>query len=495
MIVEQPGTAKGVTCADVARKLAPENELGPSTITCEGGGVCFEERPCQMTCEEKAAAKKVAVAPAKLTSPVDVNTEEKCGDSFWGACDYRCNQTRVESTLYTDGLCHENRTSTRRCHVDACGRSDPCRVPFIVHAIFVFRGVSPSRWTRVDEDVFTEALSRSYHALAPSDRVFFGVGDIKVVLTRSWVAGEDSEYYTSSDNEEEHEEEMGIKIVVQISIHNPDAQISSKTSASSSSAPRSRAGSISEMVKNITGSLRNGQAPPTACKDSDLFALAKDARIVAYGIPELPTFMAQLIFDIHAYATERGVQQKFAFSPIFNDDEYAVQSRLLSSWTIRTDVDDEINYFGPPEPLFFTILRYVHRFALLTFCISLFVFVWGLAIQAMDFFAAAYNGGRPWLGTREPSYRELETEEMGSVNHIREKRASIFEKSSIRRRFGIGRHRSDSILGGSVSSQAIEFIGLKTGDVRNVVQKPNSPKKRRNSGIESDRTLNHQPSV
>ena len=460
-----------------------------------------------MTCSELSEASKVSkTSKEKLVSPFEVDSDEKCGDTFWGSwgsCDFGCNQTRLASQLYTDGFCHEIGSETRLCHIDACGRSDPCRVPFVVQAIFVFRGVSPSRWTKVDEDIFTEALSRTYLTLDASNRTLFGAGDIKIVLTRPWLAGDDNEFHTSSDNEEENEE-LGIKVVVQISIYNPNVHVPREIgNESGDTAKKSGDSQFGEIVKNFTDSIRGSQSLPTACKDSDLYALAKNARDVAYGIPELPSFMTQLLRDIYAFAGERGIDKKSAFLPIFDDDSLAADCQLLSSWTIRTDVDDEINYFGPPEPIFFTILRYVHRVALVTFCFSLFVFMWGVAVQSMDFLVGVYHSGRSWLpGTRVggSDYHQVSTDESGAVDRAQEKMSlsrSIFEKSGIRRRFGIGRLRSDSTAE-EKSSKSIELAHLKSGlssEARISTSTTSSPKKRRNSGNEGDRTLHLQPSA
>ena len=500
MLVDHPGTKNGVSCVDIARKQSPVLELGPSLIHCEGNGVCIEKRPCQLTCSELPEANTVVrVTKGELLSPFEADSDEKCGDSFWGACDFSCNQTRIKSLLYTDGFCHETHTQTRLCHIDACGRSDPCRVPFIVHAIFVFRGVSSSRWTKKDEEILTEALSRSYHSLAPSNRMLFGAGDIKVVLTRPWLVGDDNEFHTSSDNEEE-DMELGVKVVVQISIYNPNVQFTPESGARTDSLESNADSQFGEMVKNFTDSLRGNPGSRTACKDSDLYALAKDARDVAYRIPEVPSFMTQLLGDIYTIGGEVGIQEKIAFSPTFDNDALASDSQLLSSWTIRTDVDDEINYFGPPEPLFFTILRYVHRVALVTFCFSLFVFMWGVAVQSMDFLAGVYHSGRSWLpGTRGggSDYHQVLTDHSGAVDRIQEKKTlsrNIFEKSSIRRRFSIGRHRSASTVE-EKSSKSIELTHLNSGlsgDARSATAGSPSPKKRRNSGIEGDRA---QPSA
>jgi hypothetical protein len=388
--------------------------------------------------------------------------------------------------LYTDGECHEVTRTSRPCHKDSCGRNDPCRVPFITHSIYVFRGVTPSKWTPWEEDIFSEALTRSFHVLAQKDQVLFRAGDVKVVLVRPWLASDDIETVSSIDNEGVEDEGLGAKVVVQISIHNPNIETQAKNEAKPE---KSETSIVGEMVKNITDALRSNQAPASRCRDNDLFMLAKNARLIAYGIPELPNFMEQLILEILTVETERGPQQReSAFAPLRQSEYNAWQSRLVSSWTIRTDVDDEINYYGPPEPLFFTILRYVHRIALVTFCFSLFVFVWGLAVQAMEVVVAAYNSGRLWLpGARGgiAEYDRLTAVDANSdtFNHSDKKKVS-----SIRRRCSIARHTSGSILDDWNGTQSVEMTSIKSSGQQ---------KKRRGCDTNADphQNLNHQPSL
>jgi hypothetical protein len=188
-------------------------------------------------------------------------------------------------------------------------------------------------------------LTKTFHSLAPSDQSLFGAGDIKVLLVRPWVAGDDVESFPSLDEENQ---ELGVKVVVQISVFNPFVT----APAGEATVPKQ-----SELQMNKTEN-RNDAAPTAVCKDSDLFSLAKTTRLIAYSIPEFPDFISILLKSIETlHGTEPDPTGQSAFSRLIEDPYLAQQSRLLSSWTIRTDVDDEINYFGPPEPLFFQALR------------------------------------------------------------------------------------------------------------------------------------------
>ena len=72
------------------------------------------------------------------------NTDEtgledgSCLNYCWGSCMSSCEQSKITTELRVDGECHVANTETRKCHIDACGRSDPCRVPFVVHSILFF---------------------------------------------------------------------------------------------------------------------------------------------------------------------------------------------------------------------------------------------------------------------------------------------------------------------------------------------------------------------
>ena len=103
----------------------------------------------------------------------------------------------------------------------------------------------------------------------------------------------------------------------------------------------------------------------------------------------------------------------------------------------------------------------------------------------MDFLVAAYNAGKawlPWYRASGPSYEPVETDPEdgrdrgGMINNIGDKKSTmggLFEKSSIRRRFSIGRENSSS-------GESIELTSLKSGSI----PEARNAKKRRNSGVE-----------
>ena len=179
-IVQSPGMPQGLTCEEVAVQQNEVSRMGQTPcfvpyqllnalhmpfslshnisfvhypkqlnggeemeVSCDGKGICREVRKCIISCAN-AIAHGAAAVNAALT-PIG-----SCGAAAWSACDYSCTQTKLNSILMSDGKCHEDKTlqATRPCHVQSCGRSDPCRVPFVVHAIIKIRGAVVSHWTK-----------------------------------------------------------------------------------------------------------------------------------------------------------------------------------------------------------------------------------------------------------------------------------------------------------------------------------------------------------
>jgi hypothetical protein len=213
-LVENPGTPTGVSCVQVATDLSLGNlQLDPSHVHCDGSGVCTELRSCEITCanakqyqnatrvresvasKTKASSKhspstrgkKSHVDSSKPLSSSPDSQQAECGDTYWSACDYSCKQSRLVSVVHENGhagesqdVCLEISRTTRGCHVDACGRADPCRVPFIVHAILVFPGGSADAWTKQSCKFLSGVLfrlARCQFRIAYSLSILFSISD------------------------------------------------------------------------------------------------------------------------------------------------------------------------------------------------------------------------------------------------------------------------------------------------------------------------------
>jgi hypothetical protein len=104
-------------------------------VNCDGKGVCREVRKCIISCANAMAQG----APSLKNSLSPIGS---CAAATWSACDYTCTQTKINSVLMSDGNCHDEESLevNRPCHVQACGRSDPCRVRFYLASIFSLLG-------------------------------------------------------------------------------------------------------------------------------------------------------------------------------------------------------------------------------------------------------------------------------------------------------------------------------------------------------------------
>jgi hypothetical protein len=419
-LVENPGTPTGVSCVQVATDLSlGDLPLEPSHVHCEGSGVCTELRPCEITCAHAkqypnattSAHTSVAKSKTKASSQHSPSTRGKkshhassskplsssfdsqpaeCGDTYWSACDYSCRQSRLLSVVHANGhvdeshnVCLETNRTTRGCHVDACGRADPCRVPFIVHAILVFPGGSADAWTKQSLDIFTQAFVETAHnadfSSMASHRRLFDAGDVDVLVVQPWHAGEDDNFdeldEINKQNKSSEEENLGLKIVVQVSIFNPKARPIAPTSSSdgphrriedsgdpSSTVHRTILQEIEAifMMRNMTSLFQRKKSAHTTCEEADLYPLAKDAVEVANGILEHKQFVPKLIQRMQDIERTITVDES-PFLTIYKNIRNAQDSRLLSSWTINTQVyDDDINYLGPmamaPSSFFSRIL-------------------------------------------------------------------------------------------------------------------------------------------
>ena len=331
-VVQAPGTAKGLTCAEVATAQNEENVGGQMEVNCDGKGVCREVRKCVISCTN-AIAHGTAASKNSGLSPIG-----SCGGVGWSACDYTCSQTKVESVLMNDGKCHEEKSKevTRPCHVQACGRSDPCRVPFVVHAIIKIRGAVASHWAKhvsvcgctelfsfafqfhlihlvlhVDyqaEEIFIEAFTATTNEKRKDKDSYFEPGDVTVLNASPWRASDDTVF--GVDSLEGEDEELGMQIVVEISIFNPHAEM-----------PPAKYG------KGV---------PLSTCHERDMQPLANTALNIHRKLAQ-PGFVG-LIVERMDVDKALGEKQMSPFFYTFKDRKLAEESQVVTSWTIKTDI-------------------------------------------------------------------------------------------------------------------------------------------------------------
>eukprot|EP00986_Skeletonema_menzelii_P007799 scaffold3105_cov213-Skeletonema_menzelii.AAC.1 len=314
-IVQSPGLYHGLTCEQVSAAENEANGGGKMDVQCDGRGICREVRDCVITC-----ANAVALGSAG-DEPAPGNNAGSCGGGTWSACDYTCSQTRINSVLMNDGKCHEEKALefTRPCHVQACGRSDPCRVPFVVHAILKLRGAVASRWNKQAEELFADAFAAAVNWKRKSNEQLFEPGDVNVLSASPWRASDDTIFGEAAVEGED--EELGMQFVVEASIFNFNAAVPQY-----------------EEHKGV---------PLTAtCRDSDLRPLA-DTALQVHKELSRENFFVSLVEAMKKDLNQQIGQGNHAFfegvlQPPGEDSRagsnLAQQSKVVTSWTIKTDI-------------------------------------------------------------------------------------------------------------------------------------------------------------
>jgi Eukaryotic aspartyl protease len=354
-IVESAGIDSGRSCVDAAREMSHGKSMLDIQTVCRGNGLCEEIRPCQMTCAELAKAKEIV--PAMPSE----NAKRGCGDTLWSTCDYGCTQTRLKSIAYTDGTCHEVSRENRTCHIGACARSDPCRVPFLVHAIFVFPGASASLWNDRTEDNFIAALTLA--ASKSNSTLLFGEGDVDLLLAIPWHPDEDDPDMLPGDG---HTGTQGLKVVLEISIYNHQAAFGNSTQSALATSDSRVKGVFGTSIANKTG---DGSIVRDKCVSSNLFDLASQVVVLKNQVLSSRVFMDRLLQELQTTETQfthNYVQSPFV--PLFHNASMASASHLLSAWIVRTLIPDEVNYLGPPRPMWLRVVAVVHFGLTIVFC-------------------------------------------------------------------------------------------------------------------------------
>jgi hypothetical protein len=376
-IVKSPGNDAGLTCIEATKDAISKNQYDEPVVKCDGEGSCEESRPCQLTCSDMVKASEVVPL-----SPLD-DRQKKCSDSLWGACDYGCNQVRIESVAHSDGVCHEKSRESRPCHIGACARSDPCRVPFLVHTVFGFHGMSVSRWTFKMEYMLASALASAARSMSPTNEQLFGAGDVNVLLAVPWYAEDDDDpedYKARRLDDPTDSDIQGMKVVLEISISNPLFGIRNDTAAlAGSPEDNSSDGPLQSMLRNFSIFSQE----ETKCDPGQLFTSARKARALNRDV--LPTAIPFLTDELKRLEDPNASVSDSAFEPLYQEKE-DTKSRVLASWTIQThiDADNNINYRGPPRPLWYTVMAALHHALLTAFMLGCLLTIWWSFLVCCD---------------------------------------------------------------------------------------------------------------
>jgi hypothetical protein len=239
------------------------------------------------------------------------------------------------------------------------------------------------KWSKASEDTFISALATAAHSLNPT--LTFEAGDVDVLLKIPWYPDDDPDKERVRRVKEiSGPEARGLKVIVDISIFNSLATNRNETSTPDVGHDDAT-GAISGMIKNITYRFQRATFK-TKCNYDALYSLAKNALLLTKEVLRDDRLMPRLIREMNAL-DEEGANESLPESPfhsLYQSQSFIEESILLSSWTVRTEVDDEINYFGPPRPLWHKIFTVIHLFLVTGLCFFALSFVWSLLVACID---------------------------------------------------------------------------------------------------------------
>eukprot|EP00977_Amphora_coffeiformis_P016126 scaffold4910_cov169-Amphora_coffeaeformis.AAC.8 len=429
-LVESPGTSAGLTCQETAGggQGNAEDKEEENKVVCRGDGVCEEERRCQFTCQELERASKVQPKPAD-------NEKLGCGDSYWSACDRACRQTRLRSVAYSDGFCHETSRESRPCHTGACMRESPCLVPYLVHVILGFHGLAIRDWTFPADEIVSRALVKTASDLL-GEKVF-AEGDVNVVFSLPWYLEEDDPESAFRHKSDEEVKPVGVKVVVDISIVN---YAYNKTSL-----PLNDPSSSSTLEKLLTNwTIYENSA--IKCDEVDLHRLAKLTLRLKKEFLNAPRFMPTLLKKMKRVEAAEESNTPY-FVPIYSDDVHKNASRLISTWSVPTGVDEEINYYGPHRPMWYILVRVLH---ISTIILMVLMLVWSLGGASSSIRDICLRLGVRWRRSRYSGVSTMEpleehTEEDGAVTlELADYSPSRYRNGTVLKRKGSQTHRATS---------------------------------------------------
>eukprot|EP00980_Cylindrotheca_fusiformis_P028509 scaffold22607_cov123-Cylindrotheca_fusiformis.AAC.6 len=327
-LVLNPGLEEGKCHTFMENWSLTQNiQLEPSQINCTLDGLCQEYRPCQVPCMEaiKFYSNETETKAEVQSEDPREDGNKDCGEiGVWSACDYNCQQTMMISRLDKSGACVEASRIKRDCHVNACGRSDSCLVPYLVHTILVLEGAAIEKWDPVATEDFRKQFTKVAHLdefeLQHTNPIF-QEGDVNILAIRPWFDGiNDETLFVDESNDASRQDPEGIELVLQVSIFNAKAQRSHRRWL------RDLLQEVGIPTSNNTSPIRPNGGTESSCEATEMYPLAKQAVDLSSRILK----------------TER-------FEFLLADTMPAVRAvRVLSSWTINTQMyDEEINYFGP----------------------------------------------------------------------------------------------------------------------------------------------------
>lgn len=321
MTVENTSSGTGRSCEAVALAIAMNSSaitLSPSTIDCDGAGICSEFRPCELSCADAPAVVQKEHAMISNTA----NTLSDVCDSGWSSCGYSCMQTKVTSEHRVDGTCHELSRKNRQCHVGACGASDPCLVPYHVRVVLGLGGTDHSLLTKQSQELLSTAIVGATHRLSADAFAPFDIGDVEVKMTSSWFP------------EDGAENDVNTRVDLQISVFNGNANSKGKETGGAVKPVNrflqffSGLWSSSDQVAKLIHQPR--------CDSSDMYRLAKHT-VYIHSIMEKPEFLSVLVDELELAKSQYNSKAQSPFQALYTRGEFLSKSRMLFLWTEETE--------------------------------------------------------------------------------------------------------------------------------------------------------------
>ena len=307
MVVTNWATGDGMSCERAAMIKAASRGGKKSRISCDVGGICIEQHPCQFKCADVSEVQSNVVTQFHLGN-------ESCANS-WSACDSSCVQTRVIAELLSDGLCHEKTRMTRPCHTGECANLHPCQVPYIVRAVIGFHGDGAKTWSHHLSESLATMLMAAIQNNTSDNHSVFTAGDVRLVSTSPWIPG----------NNKLHGEDfvIGTKAMIDISILNNNAF----PADDSSEAFESHSNGLFAIAKGPRRSVRLKQT--SQCDSSELYQLARYAVDLKETLLESPALLADLdqAFDLRSQIIAVTV-----LSSVKRDDEVAPMGNFMAGF-------------------------------------------------------------------------------------------------------------------------------------------------------------------
>jgi hypothetical protein len=244
-----------------------------------------------------------------------------------------------------------------------------------------------------------------------SEEQLFTVGDVNIVTALPWYQDQDEFDKLDTDSNKMKKDygndfnavSLGIKVVVEISMFNHFADNKNRTTQAADGLDDGVSlGPLSSVLKNITDRMRS-RKPQATCFQEELYPLARLA-LKAKEHLQYSVFMQTLIGELKKTG-ER--EDRSTFGPLSSSTYNASESRILSAWTIRTGIEDEINYFGPRKPFAVKAVAFLQNAALLFVFVVALMALWSGFLTAYEWYTIRFHNNGLIKSALKVPYRTI----------------------------------------------------------------------------------------